>query len=422
MSEKVKPGYKQTEVGVIPEDWNVHTLRSCLSAQPDYGINAPAVPFSDKLPAYIRITDITEDGRFSSDNPVSVQRADADRYYLNDGNIVFARTGASVGKSYLYKPKDGKLVFAGFLIRVSPDAEKLVPAYLSGYVTTGGYWSWVRLMSMRSGQPGINGKEYGQLPIPLPPTINEQRAIAGALSDVDALIGALDSALSKKRDLKQAAMQQLLTGQKRLPGFHGEWAVKRLGYESALITKGTTPTSLGKDFKESGVNFIKVESMTPNGEFIKDKFGFIDGETHNLLKRSQLQDGDLLISIAGALGRTGIVNKDILPANTNQAFSIVRLKNNSGINIQFIYYLLRMEKTKKHIEGISVQGAQANLSLQNIADLAIECPSLPEQTAIAEVLSDMDAELAALTQRRDKTRALKQGMMQELLTGRTRLV
>jgi type I restriction enzyme S subunit len=84
MSEKVKPGYKQTEVGVIPEDWNVHTLRSCLSAQPDYGINAPAVPFSDKLPAYIRITDITEDGRFSSDNPVSVQRATMATSFLHE--------------------------------------------------------------------------------------------------------------------------------------------------------------------------------------------------------------------------------------------------------------------------------------------------------------------------------------------------
>ena len=104
---EVKPGYKQTEVGVIPEDWNVRTLRSCLSAQPDYGINAPAVPFSDRLPAYIRITDITEDGRFSPEKPVSVKRADADRYYLNDDDIVFARTGASVGKSYLYKPNDG---------------------------------------------------------------------------------------------------------------------------------------------------------------------------------------------------------------------------------------------------------------------------------------------------------------------------
>jgi type I restriction enzyme S subunit len=208
--------YKQTEVGVIPEDWNVHTLRNCLSAPPDYGINAPAVPFSDKLPAYIRITDITEDGRFFPENPASVKRSDADLYYLKEGDLVFARTGASVGKSYLYKPKDGKLVFAGFLIRVSPDSGKLVPAYLAGYVTTGAFWNWVRLMSMRSGQPGINGNEYGQLPIPLPPTIDEQRAIAAVLSDMDAEIAALEQRRDKTRALKQGMMQELLTGRTRL--------------------------------------------------------------------------------------------------------------------------------------------------------------------------------------------------------------
>jgi type I restriction enzyme, S subunit len=186
----VKPGYKQTEVGVIPEEWEVTSLGSCLSAKPAYGINAPAVPYSDKLPAYIRITDITEDGRFCTDKPVSVKSVDAGNYYLSEGDIVFARTGASVGKSYRYNLADGPLVFAGFLIRVRPDENKLIPAFAAAYVTTGTYWRWVRLMSMRSGQPGINGNEYSQLPIPKP-RIDEQRAIAAALSDVDALLGAL---------------------------------------------------------------------------------------------------------------------------------------------------------------------------------------------------------------------------------------
>ena len=169
VTESIKLGYKQTEVGVIPEDWEVHILRNCLSAPPDYGINAPAVPFSYALPTYIRITDITEDGRFSSKTPASIKHPEAENHYLNVGEIVFARTGASVGKSYLYKNEDGKLVFAGFLIRVRPDVNKLIPTFLAEYIKTGPYWNWVRLMSMRSGQPGVNGAEYGQLPIPLPP-------------------------------------------------------------------------------------------------------------------------------------------------------------------------------------------------------------------------------------------------------------
>jgi type I restriction enzyme S subunit len=212
---EVKPRYKQTEAGVIPEDWGVGKLGDCLTATPDYGINAAAVPFADKLPVYIRITDITEGGRFSPEKLVSVEGADTERYFLNEGELVFARTGASVGKSYLYNPADGKLVFAGFLIRVKPNQAKLIPGFLASYVQTGCYWDWVNVMSMRSGQPGINGNEYAQLPIPLP-TVEEQAAIATALSDMDAEIAALQTRRDKTHALKQGMMQQLLTGNIRL--------------------------------------------------------------------------------------------------------------------------------------------------------------------------------------------------------------
>src|ERR1700686_4000561 len=181
----LKPGYRKTDAGVLPKDWEVRPLGESLVNRPRYGINAAAVPYSDRLPTYIRITDISPEGLFAPTELVSVGAPGADGYFLEEGDLVFARTGASVGKSYRSRRDDGQLVFAGFLIRVRPNPEVLLPSYLSAYATTGPYWSWVRLMSMRSGQPGINGNEYCQLPIPLPPP-TEQRAIAGALSDVDA--------------------------------------------------------------------------------------------------------------------------------------------------------------------------------------------------------------------------------------------
>ena len=235
---EIKSGYKQSELGVIPKEWEAAILRSYLLKKPDYGINAPAAPFSDHLPAYIRITDITEDGYFSTKNLASVNSTQASQYYLHDGDIVFARTGASVGKSYRYKLNDGPLVFAGFLIRIKPDPKKLIPSYLAAYITTGTYWNWVRLMSMRSGQPGINGNEFSQLPIPIPP-LPEQTAIATALSDIDALLSKLDALIAKKRDIKQATMQQLLTGKKRLPGFSGEWDIKQFGEIFDYFPTGT---------------------------------------------------------------------------------------------------------------------------------------------------------------------------------------
>jgi len=205
----------QTRLPGFKGEWVQTTLGECLSSRPNYGINAAAVPFSDKLPSYIRITDISEHGRYCPDPQVSVQATNADQYFLNEGDVVFARTGASVGKSYLYGAADGPLVFAGFLIRVRPDTELLVPSFLAAYATTAPYWSWVRLMSMRSGQPGINGNEYAQLPLSLPPH-PEQTAIAAVLTDMDAELAVLEQRQAKTRSLKQGMMQELLTGKTRL--------------------------------------------------------------------------------------------------------------------------------------------------------------------------------------------------------------
>ncbi|MBW7990810.1 MAG: restriction endonuclease subunit S [Planctomycetes bacterium] len=209
-------GYKQTEIGMIPKDWDVVMLGDCLAKNPEYGINAPAVPFSDNLSVYIRITDISDDGRFLPEKKTSVDHARANKYLLELGDVVLARTGASTGKSYLYNPKDGELVFAGFLIRCKTKENKLYSQYLKQFLGTHIYWNWVRVMSMRSGQPGINGNEYAQLPLPLPPTKAEQTAITQVLSDMDAEIESLEQKRDKYKAIKQGMMQKLLTGRIRL--------------------------------------------------------------------------------------------------------------------------------------------------------------------------------------------------------------
>jgi type I restriction enzyme S subunit len=205
----------QTRLPGFTTPWQQKRLGECLLETPSYGINAPAVPFSDRLPRYIRITDISEDGRFDPRPLVSVAAASS-RYLLEPGDLVFARTGASVGKSYLYDSADGELVYAGFLIRVRPDPRLLVSKFLAGLTTTKDYWNWVKLMSMRSGQPGINGQEYAQFGFQCPGP-EEQAAISQMLVDMDGEIAALDARLDKTRALKQATMQALLTGRVRLP-------------------------------------------------------------------------------------------------------------------------------------------------------------------------------------------------------------
>ncbi len=235
---------------------------------------------------------------------------------------------------------------------------------------------------------------FKALELPLPP-LPEQRAIAGALSDVDALLGALDQLIAKKRDLKQAAMQQLLTGQTRLPGFHGEWESKRLG-DVVKITKGQLITE--KDAIDGPVPVI-AGGMKP-------------AYFHNKPNRT---GKTITVSASGAsAGYVAFFDTPIFASDCST------ISEGSGYSVEFVYFqlLLNQEKIYKAQTG----GAQPHIHAVDLMPLKISWATIAEQTAIAEVLTDMDAELAALEQRRAKTRALKQGMMQELLTGRIRLV
>ena len=209
--EETRPRLRFPEFEDAP-DWEEETLGTLLDRPPDYGVNAAAVPFSESLPTYIRITDINDDGQLAPCNRVSVDIEATDEQYLEDGDIVLARTGASVGKSYRYSEEDGHLVYAGFLIRVRPNPERLLSQFLAAYLSTWSYWDWVRLTSARSGQPGINATEYASIPLPLPQgsrTLTEQQKIADCLGLLDELIATSGQKLEALRKQKQGLLQQL---------------------------------------------------------------------------------------------------------------------------------------------------------------------------------------------------------------------
>lgn len=197
--------------------WQKRPLGQLLLRPPRYGINAAAVPLSLGLSTYIRITDINDSGRFAPDPKVGVSHPSAANYKLKPGELVLARTGASVGKAYLYDPRDGELVYAGFLISVAPDPKLLNPKFFAIYTQTKDYWDWVARTSVRSGQPGINGREYAQLLLNLP-DIETQEAIARIFDDVDRDIESLERRLAKVKNIKMGITQQLLTGRTHLPG------------------------------------------------------------------------------------------------------------------------------------------------------------------------------------------------------------
>ncbi|MBP3944507.1 restriction endonuclease subunit S [Sphingobacteriaceae bacterium WQ 2009] len=378
----LKTGYKLTEIGLIPEDWEVKDLGGVLLSNPDYGINAAAVKYDDTLPTYLRITDIDDNGRFIKDNLSSVDDLNSSKYYLNENEIVFARTGASVGKTYLYNRKDGDLVFAGFLIRTKVNTDKAHSKFIFYNTQTKYYENWIISNSMRSGQPGINSNEIKSLQIPLP-TLSEQEAIASALSDTDAWIKSLEQLIAKKRFIKQGAMQTLLTPKE-------DWEVKKLG---EVLKFGS-----GRDYKHLNGGAIPVYGTG-------GVMTFVDNYLH---------DG-----ISVGIGRKGTIDKPVLLSGKFWTVDTLFYTHSfNRVNPNYIYYQFLLIPWREYNEASGVPSLNKN----TLEEIEICLPSLSEQERIATILSEMDTEIEALQNKLTKARQIKQGMMQELLTGRIRLV
>ena len=385
---------KETDIGVLPSDWSVVTLLDCLCGKPSYGINAPAIAYSPQKPRYIRITDITEAGTYSKSSPASVEDVNIDRYYLKKNDIVLARTGASVGKSYLYQKDDGNLVYAGFLIKVSINDIVADARYVFACLHTQRYWQWVNTISVRSGQPGINGEEYSAYLLPLPSRV-EQTVIADSISDVDSLIFSLQKLIEKKKAIKQGAMQELLTGKKRLPGFSGEWEKISLGdvlnYEQPTnyIVKSTEYTKTGIPVLTAGKTAVLGYTQEKDGVYHKLPVILFD----DFLTVSKYIDFQFKVK--------------------SSAVKMLSLKRVTD-NLKVIYELMQMI-------AFSVTDHQRHW-ISKFSKFDIYLPLADEQQAIAQVLSDMDSEIEQLEKKLSKYQQIRQGMMQELLSGRIRLV
>ncbi len=399
------PGYKKSEVGVIPEEWELRGLLTTVriaNGQVDPR-NEPFRSMTLVAPDHIE----SGTGKLLEEQTAVDQRAISGKYRFDSGDIVYSKI----------RPYLRKAILADFSGLCSADMYPLKPAadvaggFILHVLLAHRFTKYTESVSVRSGMPKINRTEMAEFVVTLPP-MSEQRAIAEALSDVDALLSSLDRLIDKKRDLKQAAMQQLLTGQTRLPGFHGEWEVKRLGDIATCFSGGTPPTEVVAYY--SG-DIPWITSGDLNKGYITEVEGRISQAGLANSAAQMVEANTLLIALYGATSGVTAISK--IRAAINQAVLAIIPSHD---NTSFLYFQLRL--LKEWLISTYTQGGQPNLSGDIVKSVELPLPPHTEQAAIAEVLMDMDAELAALEQRRDKTRALKQGMMQELLTGRIRLV
>lgn len=392
-------------------------LGQLLRRPPRYGINAAAVPLGPGVATYVRITDIDEDGRFAPDPKVGVAHPKASNYQLAPGELVFARTGASVGKSYLYDPSDGELVYAGFLINIAPDPELLNPKYLSLFAQTREYWDWITRTSVRSGQPGVNGREYAQLPVPVP-DIATQDAIAKALTDVDDLVEILEYLIAKKRRVKQGIMQQLLTGQTRLPGHTKPW--QRIQAGDIGYFKGGNGFPVRYQGTASGkYPFFKVSDMNSHGNelFMTTANNYISELQRDQIGALVMPRDAIVFAKVGAavfLERKRILAQASCIDNNLAAYIL----HHARADVRFIHYAL----ANFPMGSLVATGALPSLNGRQLRSIPLLVPTdLDEQREIAQVLADADAEIDATRTRLYKARSVKAGMIQQLLTGHTRL-
>ena len=401
-------------------DWEEVSLGTLLVRAPDYGVNAAAVPFSETLPTYIRITDINDDGQFASRARVSVDIYATDEQYLEDGDIVLARTGASVGKSYRYREEDGRLVYAGFLIRVRPNPERLLSQFLAVYLSTWSYWDWVRLTSARSGQPGINATEYASIPLPLPPdrrTLAEQQKIADCLGSLDDLIAAEGRKLEALRQHKQGLMQQLFpqpgetVPRLRFPEFHNasEWKTKELE-ELILVQSGATPSRDNLEYWNGSIPWVSAKDMK--------RLYLEDTEDH--ISIAAVDNGARLVP-AGTLlmltrGMALHKNVPICVLRREMSFNqdVKALLPKAGVKGLFLVFALLANK-QRLLDMVDIAGhGTGKLNTYELEAFELTFPQPSEQQRIATCLSSLEDVLAAQARKIDALRQQKQGLLQQL--------
>lgn len=437
---EMKSGYKMTEVGVIPEDWEVKNVsESCLIKA---RIGWQGLKKSEYMSSgdYLLITGTDFDNgqvNWKSCAYVSKARYEQDsNIKIRPQDILISKDG-TIGKvAYLGMiPKAGTLNSGIFVIRAND--RKIDQVFLSKIFMSFYFEEFLNRLVAGSTINHLYQKDFVKFCFPLPNS-EEQTAIAAALSDVDSLISALTKKIEKKKAIKQGLMQQLLTGKKRLPGYKGlalvknekmeypgDWDVVKLGDLCRIITKqtgfdysatikpslrtsrglGVLPFIQNKDFEGYKINF--------NTDF------YIPKDVAMHFPQILLDEPSLLVSISGRIGNVGYYLSSKL-AFIGGAICVAKFWKKEYIPWVMLY--LQSSKGQNEIFMNEKAGAQHNITVEAIRNFRIPMPSISEQTAIANILSDCDSEIAALEEKRDKYKEIKQGMMQQLLTGKIRLI
>lgn len=410
---QVKPGYKRSDLGPIPEDWDAIPLgriSDCL-----IGLTYSPFDVRDFGTLVLRSSNI-QGGRLAFDDCVYVEMEVPPRAITRKNDILICvRNGSRqlIGKCALIDESTAGSAFGAFMSVLRSESAKFLFFQFQSDILKR---QINEVMGATINQ--ITNRDMASFKVIWPPTIAEQEAIAEALSDADALIESLDQFIAKKRQIKRGAMQELLTGKRRLPGFSGERLTKSLG-DLGEFLKGA---GVRKDEALTGdLPCIRYgEIYTKHSDWIREFQSWIS--TAVAATATRISYGDVLFAASGETKEE--IGKCVAYVGQREAYAggdIVILRTKIA-NPLFLGYYLNTEPVRQQKSSRGQGDAVVHIGANSLAAIKVGLPSMEEQTAIAAVLKDMDTELAALDARLAKARQIKQGMMQELLTGRIRLL
>ena len=408
----VKPEYKQTEIGIIPEEWEVVTIGDVASFQG--GSQPPIQHFVfQEQEGYIRLVQIRDykTDKYLTYIPISL----AKRFCTKD-DIMIGRYGPPIFQ--ILRGIEGSYNVA--LIKATPkDVDKEFLFYILKAETL---FEYIDLLSRRSsGQTGVDLDGLREYKIGLPPK-SEQICIADALSNMDRLISVIEKQIAKKKGIKQGAMQELLTGKKRLPGFSGDWQKFILMKHSKIKARIGWQGLKKSEYLDSGYALLVTGTDFADGKVQWDSCHYVTRDRYDQDRNIQIQNNDILITKDGSLGKAALVRGLSKPATLNSGIFVIRPLQNAYDPV-FVYHILSSFVFKDFLDKLSAGSTIIHLYQKDVGKFEFLLPpTIEEQKAIAEVLSEMDADIAALEEKLAKYRQVKQGMMQQLLTGKIRLV
>jgi len=432
---ELKEGYKQTEVGLIPEDWEVSPLSVLTTLMTNGFVGTAKIHYteSDEGILYIQGYNVEEnDFNFNGIKRVSPEfHKKQSKSCLRKGDLLTVQTGDVGLTTIVPKELEGSNCHALIITRFKK--ERLNSKFFAYYLNSAQGRARLKEIEIGTTMKHINVGDMIHFLVPIPHTKAEQTAIATALSDADALIQSLEKLIAKKRLIKQGAMQELLTGKRRLPGFEKQkgykqtevgvipedWEVKIIEEIAEVRSGKRLPLGCHLTEQETPYPYIRVADMF-EGEVFLGNIKYVPESVYPAIKNYRIFKGDIFISVAGTLGIVGRIPDALDGANLTE--NADRLTN-INCDRDYLLFVLISSLIQNTIESERTLGAQPKLALTRIRKFQIPLPpTKTEQTRIATILADMDSEISALETKLAKYKQVKQGMMQNLLTGKIRLV